>query len=47
MSVSNPIEVWNWFSFVVGVVAGVGIMWLLVVLDNVRHAEETDRRFRP
>jgi len=44
---NNPIEVWNWFSFVVGIVSGVGIMWVLVVVEQARHAKETDHRFRP
>jgi len=43
----SPIETWNWFSFVVGVVAGVGLTWVLVVLEQARHAEENDHRFRP
>lgn len=46
MNPNNPIEVWNWFSFVVGVVAGTGLMWVLVLIEQARHAEETDKRFR-
>lgn len=37
----NPLQVWNWFSFVVGVVAGVGLTWLLVVIEQARHDDQT------
>lgn len=36
---------WSWWSWIVGAVCGVGIMWVLVVVDQARQqdAEERER----
>jgi hypothetical protein len=34
---------WNWFSFVVGALAGLGAMWIAAVVSMARRAEDADR----
>lgn len=37
---------WSWFPFIVGVLVGLGLMWIAVVVAQAREAEEFDRRWR-
>lgn len=37
---------WSWWSFVVGGVVGVGVMWVAVLIEQARHAAEEEERWR-